>query len=376
MSTSIADSPVSTALSKLFSPAVERPVLIAGPCSAETEAQVLDTARHLAAQGNVSAFRAGVWKPRTRPNAFEGIGEAALPWLQRVQEEVGLPVAVEVATARQVEVCLDAGIQVLWLGARTTVNPFYVQEIAEALRGTAVPVLVKNPVNPDLSLWLGAIERLQGVGIKQIAAVHRGFTPYEPTQYRNIPLWSMLIEFMRKAPEIPVLNDPSHIAGKRALVQQVAQQALDYGVHGLMVETHPEPDLAWSDAAQQLTPDALLNLRNALCLRKPAANVPSAHAEIEALRKRIDTVDDQILETFAQRMNIVRQIADVKREHGIMPLQLTRWSELLEARKEQGYAMGLPETLLDKLYQLIHTESLALQHKLINEPASPKPAAE
>lgn len=326
----------------------------------------MQTAQALAKDGRVAAYRAGVWKPRTRPNAFEGHGQTALPWLQRVQKETGLPVAVEVATAKQVEQCLEAGIKVLWIGARTTVNPFYVQEIAEALAGTDIPVLVKNPVNPDLSLWLGAVERLTHAGVKQVAAIHRGFTPYEPTQYRNQPLWHIAIEFRRKMPHVPMLCDPSHITGNRDLLAQVAQQGLDYGMDGLMIETHPTPDAAWSDAAQQITPQRFSELITNLCLRETATRNSDAGHEIDLLRGKIDLVDDAILETFAQRMQIVRQIAAVKKEHGIMPLQLTRWSELLEARTQQGLTMGLPPTLLEKLYQLIHTESLALQHRILN----------
>ena len=355
-------------LESLFGPNKHRPTIIAGPCSAETEEQVMTTAIALAAGGTIDAFRAGVWKPRTRPSSFEGVGTVALPWLQRVQDEVGIPVAVEVASPAQVEACLKAGIKIVWIGARTTVNPFYVQEIAQSLMGTDIPVLVKNPVNPDLALWLGAIERLQQAGIKQIAGIHRGFTPYEPTQYRNSPLWAIAIKFKQALPNIPLIGDPSHIAGRRHLLNDLAQTAMDLHLDGLMIETHPEPDHAWSDATQQITPAELRTLLAGLNVRQATCPDTDAIQLLEDLRQRIDQVDEQILNTFAERMRIVRQIASIKKQHNITPLQLTRWSELLDSRTQKGIELGLSPTLLQKLYELIHTESLALQHQLINTP--------
>lgn len=354
-------------LENLFNRDRPRPVLIAGPCSAETEEQVLATARALVESGPIDAFRAGVWKPRTRPNAFEGLGTEALPWLVRVQQEFNLPVAIEVANPAHVEAALKAGIQILWIGARTTVNPFYMQEIAEALMGVDVPVLVKNPVNPELSLWIGAIERLHQAGVQRIAAVHRGFTSFEPSAYRNDPLWLLAIRFKRAMPEIPLLNDPSHIAGKRQLINEVAQTALDLEFDGLMIETHPDPDNAWSDAAQQLKPEDLRHLLELLKVRSAECPSHEAATQLEELRKRIDQIDDRIVNTFAERMRIVRQIAEIKKTNHITPLQMTRWSELLDSRTQQGLELGLSAALMQKLYELIHNESLELQHRLINE---------
>jgi chorismate mutase len=340
--------------------------LIAGPCSAETEAQVMETALALKTGGAIDAFRAGVWKPRTRPNGFEGAGVKALPWLQRVQDELDIPVAVEVASPYHVDVCLKAGIKIFWIGARTSVNPFYVQEIAQALIGVDMPVLVKNPVSPDLSLWIGAIERFQQAGINRVAAIHRGFTPYEASHYRNSPLWSLAIKFKKLLPKIPMIADPSHIGGKRQFLAEIAQTALDLEYNGLMIETHPDPDHALSDAAQQVTPADFWKLIHELSIR--TADCPNQEAKqlLDNLRQRIDQVDEQILNVFAERMRIVRQIAEVKKTHHITPLQMTRWSELLESRTQKGLELGLSDALLQKLYEIIHTESLAEQHRLIN----------
>ena len=308
-------------LQKLNLPGVEekRPLIIAGPCSAETEEQVFNTAKQLSEKG-IKIFRAGIWKPRTKPGGFEGIGEQGLPWMQRVKKELGMLVATEVANTKHVEAALNAGIDILWIGARTSANPFAMQEIADALKGADVPVLIKNPVNPDLELWIGAIERINGAGIKRIAAIHRGFSTYDKKLYRNLPMWHIPIELHRRIPNLPVICDPSHIGGRRELIAPLCQQAMDLGFDGLIIESHCSPDNAWSDAKQQVTPDVLDFIIDRLVIR----NIISSTESIEALRSQIDECDNSLLDILAKRMRISREIATYKREHNMTVVQATR----------------------------------------------------
>jgi chorismate mutase len=341
------------------------PFLIAGPCSAESEMQLQETARALSEIPGIRAMRAGIWKPRTRPNSFEGHGKKALDWLINAGKENGLMVCTEVATAQHAEEALRAGIHILWIGARTTVSPFSVQEIAEALRGTSVPVMVKNPVNPDLSLWVGAVERLENAGIKEIAAIHRGFSTYGKSQYRNAPEWAIPIEFRRQKPHIPLLCDPSHIAGKRSLIAHLSQKALDLDYAGLMIETHPRPDEALSDSKQQLKPSELARLLNGLHFSCKMDEKSGQREILELLRTRIDTLDRQLLETLAERMEVVGEIAEMKKATGMSVLQIDRWAGIFENRIEAGLLLGLNETLIRRLIELVHLESIGLQGKII-----------
>jgi len=342
-------------------PAERVPWLIAGPCSAETRDQVLATARAVAECPNVRVFRAGLWKPRTRPNTFEGVGRAGLTWLQEVKEQTGLPVTTEVATARHVELCLEHGVDILWIGARTTVNSFLVQEIAEALRGVDVPVLVKNPINAELGLWIGAIERLYGAGVRKLAAIHRGFSTYTETEYRNRPNWQIPIELKRQLPRLGLICDPSHIAGKRDLVERVAQMALDFGIQGLMIETHIVPDKALSDARQQVTPYALASMVGRLRVR--VAGDPGAEVRAQMLRLRacIDQVDARILQDLAERMRWVQEIGRLKKQHDIPVLQLDRWETLLEDHVARAKAAGLDPDFVKTVFEAIHTQAVQQQ---------------
>ncbi|MDR3366153.1 MAG: bifunctional 3-deoxy-7-phosphoheptulonate synthase/chorismate mutase type II [Prevotellaceae bacterium] len=342
------------------------PVLIAGPCSAESEEQLLDTARQLKASKRVSYFRAGVWKPRTRPGSFEGMGEVALKWLQTVKQETGLRTAVEIATTEHVELALKYGVDVLWVGARTSVNPFSVQSIADSIKGCNVVVLVKNPVNPDLQLWLGALERLNRAGVTQLAAIHRGFSAYEKSVYRNEPVWTMPIELKTLCPTLPVICDPSHIAGKRSLVPLVAQKALDLNMDGLMVEVHNDPCIAKSDAEQQLTPADYAQMIYALQLREVNPAKPEVRSELDAYRQQIDILDDTIFQSIAQRMSISQKIGRYKKDHNLMVLQLNRWEEILEKRSSLATAMGLSHEFAKRLLELIHEESINLQADIMN----------
>lgn len=337
------------------------PWIIAGPCSAETREQVLTTARAVAPCPNVRLFRAGLWKPRTRPNTFEGVGRAGLSWLQAVKEETGLPTTTEVAGARHVELCLAQGIDVLWIGARTTVNSFLVQEIAEALRGTDVPVLVKNPINAELGLWIGAIERLYGVGLRKLAAIHRGFSTYTETEYRNQPNWQIPIELKRLFPKLGLICDPSHIAGKRSLVERIAQMALDFGIQGLMIETHVDPDHAFSDANQQITPDQLVSLIRRLHVRSAEEPQAEVRSQILRLRACIDQVDARILQDLAERMRWVEEIGRLKKQHDIPVLQLQRWETLLEDHVVRAQAVGLDPQFVKTIFEAIHTQAVQKQ---------------
>lgn len=351
-------------LQKLNLPGVEekRPLIIAGPCSAETEEQVFNTAKQLSEKG-IKIFRAGIWKPRTKPGGFEGIGEQGLPWMQRVKKELGMLVATEVANTKHVEAALNAGIDILWIGARTSANPFAMQEIADALKGADVPVLIKNPVNPDLELWIGAIERINGAGIKRIAAVHRGFSTYDKKLYRNLPMWHIPIELHRRIPNLPVICDPSHIGGRRELIAPLCQQAMDLGFDGLIIESHCSPDNAWSDAKQQVTPDVLDFIIDRLVIR----NIISSTESIEALRSQIDECDNSLLDILAKRMRISREIATYKREHNMTIVQATRYNEILDKRGAQGVLCGMSDEFVRTIFERIHEESVRQQLEVINK---------
>ena len=345
---------------------LSHPLVIAGPCSAETEAQVLDIARQLK-NSDVSIYRAGIWKPRTRPGGFEGVGAIGLGWLQKAKAETGLMMAVEVANASHVKLALEHDIDVLWIGARTTVNPFAVQEIADALQGTDKIVLIKNPVNPDLALWLGGVERIYNAGIRKLGVIHRGFSTYEKTKYRNIPEWQIPIELHDRFPDLPIICDPSHITGKRDMIQQVSQQALNLNYDGLMIETHNNPDKAWSDAAQQVTPDTLKEILQNLILRKKTDETYEFNNELQNLRLRIDEYDAKMMETLGKRMQIAEEIGALKKENNVAVLQNKRWNEVRKRMLAMGIEKGLTEEFIDRLFKAIHQESIGHQEKIINK---------
>ena len=340
----------------------KRPLVIAGPCSAETEEQVLSSARALAAQ-EVKIFRAGIWKPRTKPGGFEGVGIKGLRWLQRVKAETGMYVSTEVATERHVFEALKAGIDLLWIGARTAANPFAMQEIADALRGTDVPVLVKNPVSPDLELWIGAIERIYNAGIRRIGAIHRGFTSIDKSLYRNHPMWAIPIELHRRLPRLPIFCDPSHIGGKRELIAPLSQQAMDLGFDGLIIEAHCSPDCAWSDKAQQVTPEALAYIIRNLVIRDESITTES----LTELRSQIDKLDDQLLELLSRRMRVSRDIGQYKKEHNMPVLQTQRYEELLARRAGQAGQMGMDREFMRTVLQAIHEESIRQQMEVLGK---------
>lgn len=343
-----------------------RPLYISGPCSAETEEQVLATAKEIDALGKVEIFRAGVWKPRTRPNSFEGMGEEALKWLQTVKAETSLKTATEVAHPKHVELALKYGVDVLWLGARTVVNPFSVQEIADALKGVDIPVMVKNPLNPDVSLWIGALERINQAGIKNLMAIHRGFDFLKRSPYRNAPMWEVPIELKRRIPELPIIVDPSHIAGKRDLLFDVAQRALDLDMNGLMIESHVNPEEAYTDAAQQLTPQNLGSMLDSLVVRRQKGNYDFQH-KLEEYRSEIDKLDGVLIETLAQRFKIIDEVGDYKVNNNIAIFQVKRWSNILLDRLENGENQGISKEFLLKVLQLVHKESIIRQSKKYKE---------
>jgi chorismate mutase len=353
-----------------------QPLLIAGPCSAETEEQLVATAHLLAATGKVTALRAGIWKPRTRPGEFEGIGSIGLEWLKRAKAETGLPTAVEVATAKHVEEALKAGVDILWVGARSTANPFTVQEIADALKGVDIPVMIKNPVNPDLSLWIGALERINNAGITKLAAIHRGFSSYEKTAFRNEPMWDLAINLKTHAPELPIICDPSHISGNRELIPYVSQKALDMDMQGLMIESHIDPSVAWTDAKQQVTPSALVKLIDRLTLRKPEVVNNDLKDKLADLRNGIDKIDDLVIAKLAERMKIVEQIGNYKKDNGITILQVNRWDEILQKRTNYGKALNLNPDFTEKLLELIHGESIRKQTEIMNKGQGNAPVQE
>lgn len=345
----------------------EKPLLIAGPCGAESREQLLQTARGLKALNRVALFRAGVWKPRTRPNAFEGRGEEALEWLKDVKAETGLKITVEVANAQHTELALRHGVDVLWIGARTTVNPFSVQEVADVLKGVDVPVMVKNPVHADLQLWIGAIERIYNSGISKIAAVHRGFHFYGKTKYRNKPMWQLPIELRTLFPDLPFICDPSHISGNRELIPSVAQKALDLGMNGLMIESHINPAVALSDAEQQLTPDALGKMMSGLIIRKANTENTVVTDKLAELRNIIDEVDDELMNVLKKRLQIIEEIGRYKKEHDITIFQLERWQEILRTRGQWADKMGISRQHVERLCQLLHEESIRVQNNLMNK---------
>ena len=340
----------------------KRPFVIAGPCSAESEEQVMTTGRALAANG-IKIFRAGIWKPRTKPGGFEGVGVIGLPWLKKLKEETGMYTSVEVATKAHVDAALAFGVDLLWIGARTTANPFAMQEIADALKGHDVPVLIKNPVNPDVELWIGGIERIYGAGIRRIGVIHRGFSSAEKNIYRNMPQWHLPIELRRRYPNLPIICDPSHIGGRRDLVQPLSQQAMDLGFDGLIIESHCNPDAAWSDAKQQVTPDVLDEIISSLVIRDVAQTTES----LSDLRQQIDAIDEQILQILAKRMRISGEIALYKKTNGLQVLQAGRYDEILTKRSQQGVEMGMSEEFVKEVFESIHAESVRKQLQIVND---------
>ena len=339
----------------------KRPVVIAGPCSAETEEQVMETAKDLAKNG-VRIFRAGIWKPRTKPGGFEGVGSVGLTWLQEVKKETGMLVATEVANKQHVEEALNAGVDVLWIGARTSANPFAMQEIADSLVGVDVPVLVKNPVNPDLELWIGAMQRIYNAGIRQIGAIHRGFSAYGKHLYRNMPQWHIPIELRRRMPELTLICDPSHIGGKRELVAPLSQQAMDMGFDGLIVESHCDPDRAWSDKSQQVTPEVLNFILNMLVVRDTTQTTES----LTLLRQQIDQIDNDLLEALSKRMRISREIGQYKKEHSMPVVQTGRYDDILNSRAAAAEELGMNGDFMKTVYQAIHEESVRQQIEVLN----------
>ncbi|WP_241238050.1 chorismate mutase [Pseudoflavitalea rhizosphaerae] len=344
----------------------KRPLIISGPCSAETEEQVLETAQRLAKTGKVNMLRAGIWKPRTRPGSFEGIGTKGLPWMQQAKKLTGLPITVEVATAKQVEDALHFDVDVLWIGARTTVNPFSVQEVADALKGVKVPVLIKNPINPDLELWTGAVERVAKAGIDQIGLIHRGFSAYGNSEYRNAPMWHLAIEMKRRNPELPFINDPSHICGRRDILLDVMQKAVNLDYDGFIIESHIDPDKAWSDAKQQVTPERLAEMLDEIVWRKEDSASEEFHAALEKLRQQINHLDDELMQILGQRMKVAEQIGLYKKNNEITILQTNRWNEILERAFKQGDKLGLSKEFITKYFDAVHMESINHQNKIMN----------
>ena len=343
-----------------------KPSVVAGPCSAETEEQVMETAKGLKEMG-INVFRAGIWKPRTHPGCFEGIGVEGLTWLQRIQKEYGLKVSTEVASEKHVQECLKHGVDLLWLGARTTANPFLVQEIADALKGTDIPVLVKNPVNADLDLWIGALERLNRAGVKKLGVIHRGFSTFDKIKYRNDPQWQIAIELRSRYPELPFFVDPSHMGGSREYIHEISQRSLDLGFEGLMIESHCNPSVAWSDAKQQLVPEELSDLLyNKLTVRNVDSDSPEWKENIDQLRAKIDVIDENLLYALGSRMKISRQIGEYKRDNNIAIIQASRWDSLLGKVVEKGKEYGLAENFLNDVFNAIHEASVEIQNEVIS----------
>ncbi|AUP80119.1 bifunctional 3-deoxy-7-phosphoheptulonate synthase/chorismate mutase type II [Flavivirga eckloniae] len=344
---------------------LDHPLVIAGPCSAETEEQVLKIAHELK-DTDANYFRAGIWKPRTRPGMFEGVGALGLNWLKKVKEETGMKICTEVANAAHVKLALENDVDLLWIGARSTVSPFIMQEIADALKGTDKPVLIKNPVNPDLSLWLGGIERIYKSGVKNIGAIHRGFSSYQKTKYRNIPEWQLAIEFQNKFPDIPLILDPSHITGNREMIFDVSQTALDLNYDGLMIETHHDPENAWSDAAQQVTPSKLIQIMKDLKIRKETDAEAEYNNALNNLRAQIDIVDHDIISLLGKRMIAADGIGALKKKKNVAVLQSKRWNEILGKMVLEGEEHGLSEEFILRMFKAIHQESINHQEKIIN----------
>jgi len=343
---------------------LSRPLIITGPCSAETEEQMLKTAKNLK-NSEIDFLRAGIWKPRTRPGGFEGVGEIGLNWLKKVKEVTGLKTATEVANKDHVKLALEHDIDMLWIGARSTVSPFIIQEIADELKGTDKIILVKNPVNPDLPLWIGALERLQRAGIEKLGVIHRGFSTYEKTKYRNIPEWQLVIELQNKYPNLPIICDPSHITGKRDLIFDVSQTALDLNFDGLMIETHCNPDAAWSDAAQQVTPERLVEIMNDLRIRKTSTSEEDYVSQLGNLRSRIDIIDEQLLDLLKKRMDIADEIGTLKKANNVAILQNTRWHEILGKMILEGEQRNLSEEFVIQVFKAIHQESINRQARIV-----------
>jgi chorismate mutase len=346
---------------------IKRPIIISGPCSAETEEQMMQTARELADTGKINVLRAGIWKPRTRPNSFEGVGEVGLRWLIDAGKETGLPVITEVANAKHVEAALKAGFNMLWIGARTTVNPFAVQEIADALKGSGVEMLVKNPINPDLNLWIGGIERMKNAGLNEVHAIHRGFSSVKSKTYRNEPMWEIPLALKQEFPDINLICDPSHITGKRDLLQSVSQKAMDLIYDGLMIESHIDPDKAWSDAQQQITPAVLNELLGSLILRSESTDDVEANQSLTELRDSIDSIDNEISELIAKRMDVATEIGDYKKEHNLTILQPKRWEEIQKKQLKIGIEQGLSVKFITKYLEAIHQESIRHQTAVMNK---------
>ncbi|HVZ95827.1 MAG TPA: chorismate mutase [Chitinophagaceae bacterium] len=345
----------------------KRPLIISGPCSAETEEQVIETAARLAKTGKVDILRAGIWKPRTKPGMFEGIGMKGLPWLAQAKKITGMPITVEVATAKHVEDALHFDVDLLWIGARTTVNPFSVQEVCDALRGTDVPVLIKNPINPDLELWSGGIERLQKAGVKQIGMIHRGFSNYGNTEYRNAPMWHLPIEMKRRFPDMLLICDPSHICGNRTMLQSTAQKSIDLDFNGLMIETHIDPDNAWSDAKQQITPERLSDMLDHLIWRSETTDEKEFQTALAKLREQINHIDDELMMLLGQRMKVADKIGKYKKDNNITILQTNRWNDILAKAFVRGEKLGLSKEFITKYLDAVHMESISHQNKIMNE---------
>jgi chorismate mutase len=343
------------------------PVVISGPCSVESKEQVLETASEISKSQKVSILRGGIWKPRTRPNSFEGVGEKGLAWLKQAGDSIGLPVATEVANAEHVEACLKNNIDILWIGARTTVNPFSVQEIADALKGVDIPVFVKNPISPDINLWVGALERLNAVGINKLAAIHRGFASFDKSSYRNSPMWEIPIELKLMCPEIPIFCDPSHIAGDKELIPDVAQKAMDLDMEGLMIESHINPLVAKSDAKQQVTPFELTTLLSELTIREKHSESEEFINKLEQLRSVIDDLDEELINKFSSRMAIIQKIGEYKQENNVTILQLERWAQILKNRSFLADKVGLSDEFIKKMLELVHQESIRVQTQVMNK---------
>ena len=344
----------------------KKPYIISGPCSAETEKQLLQTAKELVKHSSIDCLRAGIWKPRTRPNSFEGVGEIGLQWLKKAGREIGLPVTTEVANAKHVELALKSDIDILWIGARTVANPFSVQEIANALKGVDIPVMIKNPVNPDLQLWIGAIERVSQAGVRDIKAIHRGFSSFEKSTYRNTPKWEIPIELMRIFPEIPIICDPSHIGGNRNMIEAISQKALDLEMDGLMIESHINPKEAWSDAEQQVTPKKLQEILSELVVRQPDIKNTELKNKLTVLRNKIDNLDEEIINLLSIRMNVVEEIGSHKKDNDITILQAERWKKIVNDRKKIARSAGVSEELVQRILKIVHEESINLQTNILN----------
>ena len=344
----------------------KRPLIISGPCSAETEEQTLETCRRLAATGAVDVLRAGIWKPRTKPGSFEGVGLPGLSWMAEAKKETGLPIATEVANAKHVEGALEFGVDLLWIGARTTVNPFSVQDIADALRGVDVPVLVKNPMNPDLDLWMGAVQRLQKVGIEKVGLIHRGFSSFGLSKYRNNPMWPLAIEMKMRMPDVPMIGDPSHITGKRELLKEVAQECADLNYDGLIMESHICPDKAWSDAAQQVVPEELAELVRSIVWRKPQVDKPEFQMSLDELRSQIDQYDAELFTLLSKRMDVAEKIGEIKRDNEVMILQSSRWEDVVKRVMANAEELKLSREFMSILLNSIHVESISRQNKVMN----------